>query len=211
MNNWSKLHSSYSEEDWINKPNIFATEVIQYFPKTGKVLELGAGQGQDSRYFAEQGYEVTSTDISEEALKLSQSKVPPHLENKITLQNIDISQPLPFSDQSFDIVYAHLSIHYFPQSVTEKIVKEMHRVLKTDGVVAILVNTTEDPEYSKGSKIEEDFFLVEGISKRYFSVESLKEYVSAFKIIVLDNSGETYKDAKKGVHGLIRFVGRKEQ
>lgn len=47
MNNstWEKLHSSYVGTDWIDKPSIFAKEAIKHFPKNGKILELGAGQG----------------------------------------------------------------------------------------------------------------------------------------------------------------------
>ena len=40
---WNKLHSHYSNQDWIDKPNIFAEEVIEFFPQKGKVLLLGDG------------------------------------------------------------------------------------------------------------------------------------------------------------------------
>ena len=45
---WSELHNNYKKRDWINKPSIFAEQAIKYFPSSGKVLELGAGLGQDS-------------------------------------------------------------------------------------------------------------------------------------------------------------------
>lgn len=57
---WKELHSSYQEQDWIKKPSLFAETVIQYFPKSGKILELGAGHGQDTVFFTKQGYEVVS-------------------------------------------------------------------------------------------------------------------------------------------------------
>ena len=61
-NSWKDLHQKfYKDADWIDKPNLFAQEAIKYFPKYARILELGAGQGQDSRFFAEHGYEVVSS------------------------------------------------------------------------------------------------------------------------------------------------------
>lgn len=62
-NNWTNLHSIYEKQDWIKLPSIFAEQAITYFPESGKILELGLGHGQDSIYFAKEGYEVVSTDI----------------------------------------------------------------------------------------------------------------------------------------------------
>lgn len=41
---WRDLHKNYKEQDWIDKPSIFAEQALPYFPKGGIVLELGAGQ-----------------------------------------------------------------------------------------------------------------------------------------------------------------------
>lgn len=206
-NTWSQLHKNYQDTDWINKPSIFAEFAINYFPKEGKLLDLGAGQGQDSRYFFENGYIVTSTDISKTALEINKSK---NKSNKISIIELDLTKPFPFEDRSFDIIYAHLSLHYFSKENTFKIFKEIKRVLKPSGILAFLVNSTSDPEYKTGIKIEEDFFKVGENSKRYFSVESAREFINEFEIIVLDNKGETYKDREKGIHNLIRFVGKNQ-
>lgn len=56
-NTWSDLHDNYKTKAWIDKPSIFAETAIAYFPAKGKILDLGAGLGQDSRFFAERGYE----------------------------------------------------------------------------------------------------------------------------------------------------------
>ena len=32
------LTNFYQTQDWINKPNLFAKEVVQYLPKNGKML-----------------------------------------------------------------------------------------------------------------------------------------------------------------------------
>jgi|GEM_PF-231030 len=206
---WANLHQYYQGQDWINKPSLFAQTVLSYFPQSGRVLELGAGQGQDSRFFAGHGYDIVSTDLDQSALELSRSKMDQKLAKKITLQQLDLRQELPFASSSFDIVYAHLSLHYFPADLTARILFDVQRVLKPGGILAFLVNATSDPEYGTGRQLEPDYFEIEQVSKRYFSTASLRSFTKYFDILLLDNHGETYKDNAKGVHNLIRFIGEK--
>ena len=58
---WKELHSHYQAKNWIEKSLIFAETAIQYFPQEEKILELGAGDIQDSFFFAKQGYDVLSS------------------------------------------------------------------------------------------------------------------------------------------------------
>jgi ubiquinone/menaquinone biosynthesis C-methylase UbiE/8-oxo-dGTP pyrophosphatase MutT (NUDIX family) len=208
-NIWSDLHKNYKEQDWINKPSLFAETAVIYFPPKGKILDLGAGQGQDSRFFAEHGYDVVSTDIEESALEASKAKLTGEQTQKVTFEKVDLSQELPFENTSFDIVYAHLSLHYFDRETTTRLFGEIQRVLKPGGIFAFFVNSTSDPEYGTGSKLEEDYFQIDKTTKRYFSVESVREFTKYLDTTLLDNHGETYKDRAKGVHNLVRFIGSK--
>jgi len=211
---WKDLHEHYAKtaSDWIDKPSLFAQDAIKYFPKSGKLLELGAGQGQDTRFFAKHGYDVASTDIEDSALEINRSKLSEELRPKVSIQELDLREDFPFDSNSFDVVYAHLSLHYFDIETTYKILNQVTRVLKPGGVIAFFMNSTDDPEYGTGTQIEPDFFQIDNVTKRYFSVESTRKFISDFyEIYLLDNLGETYKDAAKGVHNLIRFIGKKPE
>lgn len=208
-NVWAELHKGYEKRGWIDKSSLFAETALRYFPAKGRLLELGAGQGQDSRFFAEHGYEVVSTDLEETALAQSRAKLPGDLRQKVIIQKVDLRQELPFGDGSFDIVYAHLSLHYFDERQTEQLFSGIERVLKPGGMLAFLVNSTNDPEYATGQKIEDDYFRVEKKPKRYFSLATTGEFTRRFDAKLLDDRGETYKDRDKGVSNLIRFIGTK--
>lgn len=205
---WVNLHAKYTQEDWITKPSIFAETAITYFPPTGTLLDLGAGVGQDSVYFAERGYTVTATDLTVDKLignaALQQQKT------LAAVKRVDLREPLPFANNSFNIVYAHLSLHYFTNEQTQAIFAEIYRVLKPGGTFAFFTNSTSDPEYGTGTELEPDYFEVEGVVKRYLTVQTAGAFAKDFKTILLDNDGETYKDAAKGVHNLIRYIGVKE-
>lgn len=186
---WDKQHTKYKEEDWIDLPSIFAEFAIKYFPESGRILELGAGQGQDSRYFAKHGYYVVSTDNNPVALKESKEKLEEQKLNNIELENVLLGHKLPYKDGEFDVVYAHLSLHYFDDKTTKAVFNEIYRVLKKDGIFAFFTNSTSDPEYKSGTMLENDLFEIEGKQKRFFTVESAKQYAASFTPIVADNNG----------------------
>lgn len=200
---WAKLHDIYSKEDWIAKPSLFAETVVDYLPESGSILGLGAGLGQDSAYFTDHGYAVTSTDLNIDQLQKLAG-------GKCAVKAVDLREPLPFNDASFDVVYAHLALHYFDHDTTERIFNEIYRVLRLNGLLAFFTNSTSDPEYNTGQKVEEDYFNTAGTLKRYFSVESAKRFARSFEPILADNKGETYKDSAKDIHSLIRYIGRKK-
>jgi SAM-dependent methyltransferase len=206
---WDRHYSSYRKRDWTEQSSWFAKFTRAYFPVRGRVLELGAGEGQDSRFFARSGYELVSTDFSEAALKLNASLTPDNLKSKILLKQLDMTYDFPFDDVFFEVVYAHLCLHYFNLATTYRIVSEISRVLKPCGIFAFMVNSTGDPEYSQGPCIEEDYFQIGKDAKRYFSTTSAGKLVTGFETIVLDNYGEAFWQSRRGVHNLVRFVGRK--
>lgn len=187
----------------------YCTTLEDLWPKSEKILELGAGHGQDSFFFARQGYDVLSSDIKTTSLNLNFTKQSEAIQSKVKILQLDLRNPLPFPNQSLDVVYAHPSLHYFVTQTTLFIINEIRRILKPEGIFAFLSNSISDPEYSTGNSLEEDFFLINKVTKRYFSIASTRKFTQDFQISLLDDFGKTYKDEAKGVSNLIRFIGNK--
>jgi SAM-dependent methyltransferase len=207
---WDTLHHHYKNQDWSKIPSLFAEQVTQYFPKDGKILELWAWLGQDSRYFHSLGYSIDSTDISQKAVDInttgSEREIDHGWYNTFVL---DVTKDLEIMDNNkYDIIYAHLSLHYFSYEDTKKILAHLARILKKGWICAVLLNTVHDPEYGQGYKIEDDFFEIPWQNtKRYFSINSATHLFGLFfQTIVCDDTWETYKDSAKWIHNLIRFI-----
>jgi len=208
---WTDLHKKYSVRGLGVRTTKFAEEVLEHLPSSGKLLDLGAGQGQDSRFFAQHGFQVVSTDFAVYPLTLSQ-EIAEREGVSMVFQEVDIAKKLPFPDESFDVAYSHMALHYFDRETTKGIFSEIHRVLKVGGVCATVLNTVEDPEINSEDfeEVEKDFYKTKaGIYKRFFSADSLREYTQdLFETVVLDAAGRTYKD---DIETLIRFVGKKSE
>ncbi len=51
------------------RPNTFVAEEAHRFPAGAELLDLGAGEGRNAVFLAEQGYRVTALDYAEEGLR----------------------------------------------------------------------------------------------------------------------------------------------
>ena len=96
---------------------------------------------------------------------------------------VDIAEILPFEDNSFDVVIADLSLHYFRDDVTKRVIQEIRRVLKKNGYLFFRVNSTNSSEYkslisNNVHQIEKNLFYNNDMEKRFFSSEDLDNYFS---------------------------------
>ncbi len=96
-----------------------------------KILEVATGTGQQAFAFAKKGYEVIGIDISEAMINVAKKK------NKFRNAKFEISDAtnLPFEDNSFDVSSISFALHEMPLSIREKVLKEMIRVTKPEGII----------------------------------------------------------------------------
>lgn len=204
---WDEKLRVYTKEKWSRQPAEFGCFAVSYFSNKGKVLDLGAGPGLDAVYFSQKGYEVVATDISNFAKKEIMARAR-EVQINVKFKKADLREKLPFKNKSFDVVYAHQSLHFFNDRTTKRIVREVHRILKPDGMFTALFNSTKDPEIKELRKISKDYYCsTRGLTKRFFSVGYMRQIVKGyFKIILLDSKGKTSED---NYRSMIRFVGKK--
>lgn len=204
---WNSKHRVYRSNDWIRHPTYFAEEVLKELPTGGELLDVGCGQGQDSTFFAAAGFSVTAMDFSGFALE----NFPPAVTGK-PIRQVAASMadlPYPFQSESFDVVYSHLSLHYFAEPVTRNIVREFHRLLRPGGLLCVMVNSVDDPECGEGTRLGPDYYeLSSGDRKRYFSRDTLLEVVGdLFVPRLLEQNGRTRKDVHQAFVRLIAERG----
>ncbi len=94
------------------------------------VLGLAAGGGQQMAVMAALGAECTLMDISDQQLETDRL-VSEREKYSITLVKGDMTEPLPFDDEMFDMVINPVSNHYIEEVCP--VFREVYRVLKKGG------------------------------------------------------------------------------
>ena len=194
-----------NDEYWkehINKPleeDIWIDEYKKYFENKGKCLDLGCGIGQYSKKLIEYGYDVISADISDIAL----NKVKEFNTNVI---KVDMREKLPFKSDEFDLVFANLSIHYFSDVDTHKLMEEIKRILKNGGLFIGSVNGIQGYEKIKDTavELEKHYWLNKNKYVRLFDIEDLKNYLGIFDILQIEERETIRFNHKKNY--LVFFV-----
>ena len=191
---WKEHINKYLEEDlWIDN--------YKDYLSNGTCLDLGCGIGQYSKWFMENGYDVISSDISKIALE----KVKEFNSNVV---NIDMREKLPFENDKFDVIFANLSIHYFSDTDTKKLMNEIKRILKKDGLFIGSVNAIQGLKEIKDTAQELDYHYYYNKDKyiRLFDIEDIKNYLNIFDIIKIDER-ETIRFGHK--KNYIVFIAKK--
>ena len=100
--------------------------------KGKKVLGLASGGGQQMPVFAALGAQCTVLDYSEKQLE-SERIVAEREGYSIEIIRADMTKPLPFEDESFDLIFHPVSNWYVKE--VKPIFKECARILKKGGVL----------------------------------------------------------------------------
>ena len=167
--NWSKRRSSVPVYDlWLDEYK----EILES-NKDNEILDLGCGIGADTLYLIERGYNVLSCDFSNEALKSIQDNIP----NSKTLY-LDMMKKFPIKDNTYSLIIADLSLHYFDNETTIHIMREIKRILNNNGILLSRVASVNDFNFGAGvgEELERNYYFEGDYTKRFFDFEDINKY-----------------------------------
>lgn len=168
---WQRTYDAhpgmYGQEP--SAPAVYAAEI---FRANGAkdVLELGAGHGRDTLYFAREGFTVQATDFSATGLEqLKHAAQSKGLADRVTTAAHDVREPLPLPDASVDAVFAHMLL-CMALSTPEihSLVREVRRVLRPGGAFVYTVRHTGDAHYGSGTPHGDDIYEHGGFAVHFF-------------------------------------------
>ena len=176
-----------SQQDFFGKdPSELAVNTLITFRDKGtkSMLELGCGQGMDTWYFVEQGFDVTAMDYSEAGICQMQERAMDR-GAKVILQVHDARTPLPFPDNSFDAIYSHMLFTMeFSEEELSFMMSECRRVLKPNGLNIYSVRNDHDPHYGKFIPRGKDMWENPlGFVVHFFSKEKIRRLAVGYEVI----------------------------
>lgn len=163
-------------------------EIIKKYTdsKCTRILDIGCGTGKYGEMMQENGYNVVGIDKSE--TQISQAK------QLIEAYEADATN-MPFEDESFDICTMIIMIQQLSKEDRIKAFKEVHRVLKPNGVLIIKTCSHDDLQYRFTAK----FFpkTLEIDKKRYPDIDELRKELAHFSKIEVENSSIIVEKSKE--------------
>lgn len=100
-----------------------------------RLVEIGCGMGTDLLQFARGGAHCTGVDLTPRSIEISR------LHFDLYQMRADFvltdAERLPFSDESFDVVYSNGVLHHTPGTATA--IREAHRILRPGGTAKVML------------------------------------------------------------------------
>ena len=136
------------------EPSIAAIKAFNTFKENNikNIIELGAGLGRDTIFFAKNFIHIEALDYSKTSIESIKSKSKKfNLSNFIKSKVFDVRKKLPFEDNSFEACFSHmLYCMALTKTEIEILNDEIHRILKPNGINIYTVRNTNDGDYKKG-------------------------------------------------------------
>lgn len=138
-----KKVENWFDKTYNNRATLYLRPVVAYqiyltllkVKEGGEFLDIACGTGQMLKAGLEKKLNLTGIDLSGVAVKQAQGRLP---SADIRKEN---AEKLPFSDDKFDYITCLGSLERMLDK--NKALKQMHRVLKSDGRMCILVRNSD--------------------------------------------------------------------
>ena len=190
---WEINFSSKPEMFGIN-PSISANKALNIFQekKIKKIVEIGAGLGRDTIFFAKNSFYIQALDYSKtsiDSIKDKSKKL--NLSNFIRTKIYDIRKKLPFEDNSIEGCFSHmLYCMALTNSDLENLNNEICRILKPGGINIYTVRHLGDGDYKNGIHIGEDLYENDGFIVHFFSEKKINSLLKGFQNTKIENFEE---------------------
>lgn len=191
---WDKVYNS-DRSFFGDQPSNFALLCLNHMKANNvqRILELGAGHGRDTVFFASNGVEVEALDYSTVAIELL-DKIAKEGGLPIRLRLLDVKGPLPYQDSYFDAVYSHMLLNMrFTFEQLHFILSEIRRGLKPRGLNFFSVRNQNDSSYGKGVEVDKEIYDINGFQIRFFTEKVIRDLAKSeyFELLWIQ---EEYED-----------------
>jgi len=175
-------------------PSTAAVKALESFKEKNitSIVELGAGLGRDTIFFAQNSIHVEALDYSKTAIKNITNKAEKlNLTKLIKPKFFDVRKKLPFQNNSTGGCFSHmLYCMALVSSELEGLNNEIYRILKPGGINIYTVRHTEDGDYKNGIHRGENLYENDGFIIHFFSKDKVNQLSKGFEILDIEKFEE---------------------
>ena len=137
----NRTYDIFNEDSRLNHSKAARVEFLttvhyidKYLKEGDKILDIGAGAGEYSLYFARRGYEVSALELADANIAAFRKKLKP--EDKIDLVQGNALELTRYADKTFDIVLLFGPLYHLKSDADkQKCISEAKRVCKDGGKI----------------------------------------------------------------------------
>ena len=137
----------YKKDTAPSFPSPFAEYVANKLSKKQNILEIGCGNGRDSKFFSSRGHHVTGLDKSEEAIELCKNL---YSDEPIVFFFGTITDIAKTNQKKYDLIYSRFVIHAMALNEELEMLNISYQLLNQDGQFFIECRSTNDPLLQQG-------------------------------------------------------------
>lgn len=147
MTNFEKVknyYSQFNEDERLMNDNSGRLEfemtmkkLERYLPSNATILDLGGASGAYTFPLAQKGYKMYLADLSDKLISIAKERIKTiNNENIVSCDVVNAIDLSLYSDEQFDVVFLFGPLYHLLDDVErKKCLKEVNRVLKTNGLV----------------------------------------------------------------------------
>jgi cyclopropane fatty-acyl-phospholipid synthase-like methyltransferase len=186
MSTWEEIFKkdgkvfTNTQEDIPNVAKLFKKMKIK------RILDLGCGTGRHVIYLSKKGFDVYGFDVSRTGVIYTKKWLKKEKLNAKVIVH-EMTKKFPYPDNFFDAVISIQVIHHNKLNKVRKTIREVKRVLRTNGMIFISVPTSKKLLNKKYKKIAPGTYIhldgkEKGLVHYYFNKKKIYEEFRGFKI-----------------------------
>ena len=178
----------YQKDNAPSFPSPFAEHVANKLNTQQNILEIGCGNGRDSKFFSSKGHHVTGLDRSGEAIQLCKSL---YSNEPLEFFFGEVTDIVKTNKKKYDLIYSRFVIHAMSLNEELDMLKISYKLLNKDGKFFIECRSTNDPLSQKGEVLSHTE-RIDGHYRRFIILKELKQRLIqvGFEIIeIIESNG----------------------
>ena len=209
-----KTYEIFNEDIRLNRSKAARVEFLtttryieQYLQPGARILDVGAGAGEYSLYFARKGYEVCALELAENNLRAFRKKLRPEDRVELVQGNaVDLSR---YADASFDAVLLFGPLYHLHQEADrQRCIAEAKRVCKPGGKLffafisndfVFLTELANDGDYFNSGDYDKESFRLHDFPFVFHTVDACRVMlrrggVRILREVAADGASELLED-----------------
>lgn len=195
-----KTYEIFNEDTRLNRSKAARVEFLttvhyieKYLKPGDRILDIGAGAGEYSLYFAKQGYAVSAIELAQSNINAFRKKLTPELQ--IDLRQGNAMNLSGYPDNTFDIVLLFGPLYHLQSDADkQRCIQEAKRVCKDTGKLffafisndfVILTEFSHRPDYFTEGDYDKDTFKLEDFPFVFHTLDRCRSILSDGDIEIL--------------------------